>query len=136
MLDSYIESVIDRHGLLSWLDLSLEAVGSDSVTLGLPYDEKFANTNGAVHGGVIASLMDFASAMALKTQVDDPDGTATPTTNLTVGYTRPATFDVVATASVVTAGSSMGFTAVEVANADDGDEVVAYGTTTFRLFDR
>ncbi|MDY7080840.1 MAG: PaaI family thioesterase, partial [Halobacteria archaeon] len=105
----------------------------------VPHDTKIANPveNMPIHGGVIATIVDTSSAMALRTTFDDPKkiGGLT-TTDLDVSYVRPATDDVYAEAEVVRAGNSVGVTRVTVeSTSPDGDKKeVAVGKTTYRLF--
>ncbi len=128
---------IDRHGFLSWLDVSLDAVEDGRVVMRVPYDEKLLNPGAeSIHGGVASSLIDTASGFALRTTFDDPAAANLTTTDMNVSYLRPARDDLVATADVVRAGGSMGVTdvTVESTTADGEDDAVAVGRTTYRLF--
>ncbi|GAB3683519.1 hotdog fold thioesterase [Salinarchaeum chitinilyticum] len=130
---------IADHGFLSWLDLRVEHLETDRAVLVVPDHEKLRNVgqNEAtpIHGGVLATLIDSASAFALRTTFEDPTAASLTTTNLDVSYLRPATGDLRATADVVRAGGSMGVTDVEVtAPTPDGEDTVAVGSTTYRLF--
>jgi len=130
--------VVADHGFLSWLDLQVESLEEGRAVVVVPDDEKLRNVGqdtSPIHGGVISTLIDSASAFALRTTFEDPMAADLTTTNLEVSYLRPATGDLRATANVVRAGGSMGVTDVEVtAPTPDGDDVVAVGRTTYRLF--
>ena len=131
----YIKSVKDRHGLISWLDIEVHSIEEDTVVLTVPYNAKFANSTDSVQGGVIATLIDFASAMSFKTQFEDPHTVSSVTTNLNVSYLEPAESTIFATAKPVWIGSSTGVGTV-VVESERSDDNVAFGTTTFRFFDR
>lgn len=57
-----------------------------SVTLSFPGKAWEQNSNGVLHGGIIASLMD----VAMGTLTYALTGTITPTMNLNISYPRPA----------------------------------------------
>jgi len=135
-----LRAFVDRHGYLSWLGATLETVEPGRLAMSVPYDEKLVNpepeATGAVHGGIAATLVDTASAFALRTTFDDPAGAALTTTELNVSYLRPATGDLFADAEVVRAGGSTGVTRVAVESERPTGErtEVAVGGATYRLF--
>ena len=129
---------IERHGYLTWLGVRVESMADGRAVVRLPDEDRFANPGrtGSVHGGIVATLVDLASAVALRSTFEDPAGGSLTTTDLNVSYLRPATGALIATADVVRAGGSTGVAEVTVERADaDGDDAVAaVGRTTFRLF--
>jgi uncharacterized protein (TIGR00369 family) len=142
LFEEYIE---DRHGYLSWLGTRLDAVDHGRVVMSIPFDEKLTNEGptGAesvaahVHGGVAATLIDTAGAVAQRTRFGDPLAGGIATVNLNVNYLRPAAGDLRATADVVRAGGSIGVSTVTVEGpAPDSDEThaVATGQAAYRLF--
>lgn len=135
MSEKYIESVIERHGLLSWLGVDVDTVEEEKVVLSVPHDEKFVNSTDNIQGGVLATVIDFTSAMLFKTQFEDPDNVSTVTTNMNISYLQPALSDQIATAEPVWIGSSTGVATVLLRSKDNGDRT-AFGTTTFRFFER
>lgn len=132
------EQFIERHGYLTWLGVRIEAVGEGRAVIRLPDEERFANPGrtGSAHGGIVATLVDLASAVALRSTFEDPEGGSLTTIDLNVSYLRPATGALLATADVVRAGGSTGVAEVTVERAAAGadDAVAAVGRTTFRLF--
>ena len=50
------------------LDLKLIEAESGSARMELPFEEKFTNPHGTVHGGAITSLIDTAMAIAIKSK--------------------------------------------------------------------
>lgn len=135
-----IGDFVGRHGYLSWLGLEIERVEPERAVVRIPAAEKLRNPGspepGPLHGGIIATIVDTTSAMALRTTFEDPAAAQLTTTNLDVSYLRPATGDLVATGEVVRAGTSMGVAEVTVTSGTpDGEtEEVAVGKTNYRLF--
>jgi len=130
-------AVIEQHGFLSWLNVSLETLADGRAVMTLPYQEKLTNwVTGTIHGGVTATVVDTCSAFALRTCMDDPMNTTLATTDLDVKYVRPATSDIHVEADVIRAGTSTGVTRVTVLGTDeDGtSKEIAIGATTYRLF--
>jgi uncharacterized protein (TIGR00369 family) len=129
------ESFVDRHGYLSWLGLEVERFGDGRAVLAVERDPDFENPVGndrnPVHGGIVATLVDTASAFALRSTFPDPNDVDLTTTDLNVSYLRPATGDLRADAEVVRAGGSTGVAEVSI-EGTDGEAAV--GRTTYRLF--
>lgn len=137
---AHFESFIDTHGFLSRLGVELDDASEGRAVMRVPYDETLTNpeSNGtaSIHGGVASTLVDTASAFALRTTFDDPGEASLATIDLSVSYLRPAVGDLVATAEVVRAGGRGGVTRVTVESETPGGEVapVAEGMTNYRLF--
>ncbi|WP_222917702.1 PaaI family thioesterase [Natrinema sp. SYSU A 869] len=130
------ESFVHRHGYLSWLDLEVKHLEDGRAVLEIERNEDFENPIGTdgpdpVHGGIVATLIDTASAFALRSTFEDPSEAHLTTTDLNVSYLRPATGDLRAEAEVLRAGGSTGVTNVTV-KGTDGEAAV--GRTTYRLF--
>lgn len=129
-----------EHGFLSWLGVTVEDAAPGLAVLAVAAKPQLRNVGqmepAPIHGGVISTLIDTASAVALRTTFDDPQGANLTTTNMDVSYLRPATGDLEATAEVVRAGRSMGVADVTVtAETPDGERTeVAVGRTNYRLF--
>ena len=144
LFEEYIE---DRHGYLSWLGTRVDAVDYGRVVMSIPFDEKLTNegptgagaesVSAHVHGGVAATLIDTAGAVAQRTRFGDPLAGGLATITLNVNYLRPAAGDLTATAEVVRAGGSIGVSTATVAGpAPDTGELqpVATGQVAYRLF--
>jgi uncharacterized protein (TIGR00369 family) len=135
-----LQAFVDRHGYLSWLGVTVEAVERGRIVMSVPYDEKLVNPDpdgtAVVHGGIAATLVDTASGFVLRTTFEDPADAALTTTDLDVSYLRPATGDLRAEAEVVRAGGSMGVTRVAVeSERPDGERTeIAVGNASYRLF--
>jgi uncharacterized protein (TIGR00369 family) len=140
LFEEYIE---DRHGYLSWLGTRVDDVDYGRVVLSIPFDEKLTNeephddASPHVHGGVAATLVDTAGAVAQRTRFGDPLAGGLATITLNVNYLRPAAGDLTATAEVVRAGGSIGVSTatVEGPAPDTGElQPVATGQVAYRLF--
>ena len=127
---------VERHGYLSWLDITLESLTEGRAVITIEHNEEFENPVGnegydPVHGGIVATLIDTSSAFALRSTFENPAEANLTTTDLNVSYLRPATGDLRTEAEVVRAGGTSGVTEVSVTGAD-GEAAV--GRTTYRLF--
>lgn len=113
-----------------------EEVADDRVVLSMPVQDHLTNFSGNLHGGVLATLVDTASALAIRVTFEDPWEPGLATTDLTVSYVRPASGEVRAEAETVRVGGSIAVTEVEVTGvAPDGErKTVAIGGTTYRVF--
>lgn len=135
-----LQSHLDRHGFLSWLDTTVEELEPGELTMRVPYDEKLANHvdggEGNVHGGIAATLVDTAGGIACQTALEDPLSGGAATIDLDVSYLRPAQDDLVAEAEVVRVGSTVGVATVTVeSRIPDGEWAeVAVGQGSYRLF--
>ncbi len=134
-----METFIESHGFLSWLDLQVETIERGRIEMAIPYDTKLVNPGsevGSIHGGIAATLIDTASGFALRSTFENPAAGRLATTDLNVTYLRPATDDLRVSAKVLRSGGSMGFTDTTVWSvAPDGTEKeTAVGRTSYRLF--
>lgn len=130
---------IDHHGYLSWLDLEVVDAEEGRVQTRIPYRRELTNPvgNHPIHGGVIATLIDTSSAMAIRSLFEDPGGDRMlTTTDMNVSYLRPATNDILADTEVVRMGGSTSVTRSTVSSTtpEDEEKEVAIGSTTYRLF--
>lgn len=135
-----VQRAIDRHGFLSWLDLTAESVEEGRLVLRVPYNDKLVNhrngVGGEVHGGIAATLVDTGGGVVCRTELDDPLGVGVATIDLNVSYLRAAVGDLVATAETVRLGTTVGVARVTVESEtpDEGFAPVATGRGSFRLF--
>lgn len=129
------ETYADRHEFLSWLDVTVEKREPGRVVLSLPAREELRNPGGALHGGVLATLIDHAGGATLRTELDRPSETPHASTDLNVSYLRPATSDLRAEGETLRVGSSVAVVAVDVTSrAPDGErKAVAAGRVTLHL---
>jgi uncharacterized protein (TIGR00369 family) len=75
------------RGFLGLIDAPTPEAGDGRARLELEVDERHLNPAGAVHGGLLATLVDTTMGAAVRSAVDQ----ASPATSqLTVTYLRPA----------------------------------------------
>jgi uncharacterized protein (TIGR00369 family) len=128
-------SVFDRFAvpaaseLLGW---TLKAVdpAAGTIEIGFTADERFANPQGYVQGGIIAAMLDDTHGPALFAHVD---GAVFPVTvDFNVSFIKAARFgSFVGKGRLVSMGKTIAFTEAELFDVDGG--LIARGTFTSRL---
>lgn len=117
---------IPLHDLLG---LEIDDAGSDptTATVRMPVRREACGPTGALHGGAIATMVDFACALAaVRASGFDAATESLITVDMHLRYLgRPHTTTVVARAGVVKAGSRL--LVVECRVTDDEDHVIAVG---------
>lgn len=112
----------------TFLGLELGEVGPGIATIHLDVRDELKQNRGVVHGGVIASLIDTASAFAALTKVATHERVTT--TDLTIHYLRPVVEGrLSATARIVRAGRRLIVLSVEVLNHQG--VLIGTATTTY-----
>jgi acyl-CoA thioesterase len=91
--------------------------------------EQFTNSRGEVHGGVVATLLDAAMAVACRSSCGE--GAAATTVSMTVNYLRPAQGRLYARGRTVRSGSTLA--SMEASVADESGAVVAQAIGTMRI---
>lgn len=133
MLDvEAFKRIIETAAFHQVIGVKLESADVEAgiAVLRLPYHPSLSifPEAGVIHGGVIASLIDVAGAVACGLQVGRP----TPTANFRVDFLKsPAKIDLIATGKVVRAGKSVSVADIEI--SDDKGEVYAVGRGTFSM---
>lgn len=113
-----LEDLIRVPNFHDWLDLRVAEVDEGEATIVLPYREELIGNPKipAIHGGILAGLIDLAGGAATFTVCNAP----TPTIDLRIDYVRPALErDTVAVAEIVNAGSTIAFVDVDVFQLPD-----------------
>ncbi|THE63232.1 PaaI family thioesterase [Salinadaptatus halalkaliphilus] len=118
----------------SWLGLTIEEECGGEAVISVEYEDFKQNPGGILHGGVTATLVDVAAAVAIRSTLDDQHRTLA-TTNLEINYLRPITETAYASAEVIRVGSSTAVVRVDVESlTPDADRTdAAIGTVTYRL---
>jgi uncharacterized protein (TIGR00369 family) len=123
-----IQKALDNLPFAKLIGIELDQIDEGVATLGLEVRNDLMQSNGVVHGGAIASLMDTAAAFAIVSLL--PSGERVTTVDLTISYLRPLTTGRArATARVVRAGRRLITVSGEV--LDDGGKSVATALTTY-----
>ena len=133
-LRSMIDGDVPGPPIANLLGMALVAVSPGEAVFTLTPDESMFNPIGAVHGGVVCTLLDSALGCALHTTL--AAGKGYTSVEIKVSYlkaVRPSSGLLTATGRVVRAGARVGFTEGEVRDASGA--VVATATSTLLLFD-
>ena len=111
------------------LDLQLKALANGECVILLPYQARFGNSRGEVHGGIVASLLDIALTQAVWSTLDPQAGIAT--ISLMVNYLASARGELVATGTLMRGGRTVAFAQGEVRDATGN--TVCHATGIFRV---
>ena len=126
-----IEDALSTVPFAKLLGIKLDAIEAGEATLSLHIREEFKQNAGVVHGGVIASLIDSATAFAILPLLNPDERTTT--VDLTISYLRPLVAGVVvARAKVLRAGRRVIATSAELFD-DDGKLAATALSTYIRL---
>jgi len=114
------------------LGMRVETLAPDFARLRIPYADANSNPGRALHGGVYASAIDAAGALAAQAGVDDAAALERRTLDLSVVYLAAAIGeDVHADARVLRRGKDLAYASVDVRN--DVDKALATGLVTHRM---
>jgi len=128
-------SVFDRFDvpaaskLLGWTLRKIDPAAG-TIEIGFSADERFANPQGFVQGGIIAAMLDDTHGPALFAHVD---GAVFPVTvDFNVSFIKAARFgSFIGKGRLVSMGKTIAFTEAEL--FDESGDLVARGTFTSRL---
>ena len=109
-----------------------EAIGNDRARVRMPYQARFTNSRGDMHGGAIATLLDVGLSCAARAH--DPLRYGVATVDLTIHFMAPAAGDVICTSVCERRGKSLSFVRGEL--RDDAGKLLGMATGTFMLVDR
>lgn len=135
-----IETLLTDDEFLSWLNVSIESITPDTLTLIVPYSSKIALSDetpgmgGTVHAGILSTLIDMAGEV-LRLHAENPEQFVLATTDLHTTFLRPATNDLRITGRIERVGGSMAVSDVRITSeAPDGTEkTVAVGRGSYRV---
>ena len=112
-----IRKAVDTVPFAKLLGIELDDVSRGTATLGINVCAELKQNHGVVHGGVIASLIDTATAFAIISLL--APGERVTTVDLTIAYLRPLTEGrVTAVAKVLRAGRRLFVVSAEVFDKD------------------
>jgi uncharacterized protein (TIGR00369 family) len=116
------------------LGIRVESVAPDRVRIRVPFKDEIANPGRALHGGVAASTIDIAGALAAWTGYAPRADVESGTLDLSVTYLAAAIAeDIIATAEVLRRGKEIVYSDVDIRN--DAGKRIAKGLVTYRIFD-
>jgi uncharacterized protein (TIGR00369 family) len=134
IMEGIMDGRLPRPNTATFLGVKLVEVGDGRTVFEFVPDERFDNGDGSVHGGILATLADFAVATAIRTGI--PAGAFVATTNLNVTYVRAVPSDggyVRCEGRAVHVGRTLGHAEATVTSSDGRLCVHAVGTCTIRL---
>lgn len=121
------------EGNVFWQLLGLKIVAGEKgkCTIELPFQEKFVNIYGNIHGGIIASMLDVSmNVTAILYYL--PPGFTTVTAQLNINYLRPAGRErLLAKAELIHCGKKLVVGRSVVEGADN--RLIAHGTATLSV---
>lgn len=121
-----------RIPFIQLLKLATDQLGQGTAKLSLPVEPQLTNSMGAVHGGVIMSLLDVALCTAARTL--HPESQGVITINLATSFISAGSGErLLAEARVLKDGRSMSFVEGEARNADGSLVAKAIGTVRVLL---
>ena len=124
----YQESMTDTHGFVALIGAQDPESEDGRARLVVEVDARHLNPAGAVHGGLLATLVDTTMGAAVRSAVDDESAA---TSQLTVTYLRPGEpGQLLVTARVSKRGDSLTMCEAEV--EQDGRTLV-HALATFAL---
>ena len=116
------------------LGIRVESANAERVRLRVPYKDENSNPGKALHGGVSASTIGAAGALAAWMGVDDVSGLECGAVDVSVCYLAAAIGeDILATADVLRRGKELVYSSIDVSN--EAGKRIATGLVTYRLFD-
>lgn len=123
-----LRTILSNVPFAKLLGIELAAAYRGAVTLRLQVRPDLRQNQGVLHGGVIASLIDTATAFAIVSQLTEPEKFTT--VDLTVNYLRPAKEGTItAQARVMRAGRRLLTVTAEV--YDDAGNLAAVALSTY-----
>lgn len=129
-LQFQLQGWIDTAPFEDLLGMRIESSGDGEAVLSMPFEVRYAQGGGVLHGGALTALADTAVAIAIKTLL--PEGTIFATTSLTTRFLAPVRQGRVQVRARVSAPQGRSFSgAAEV--IDDAGVVVAQFSAEFRV---
>jgi uncharacterized protein (TIGR00369 family) len=124
---------LDMNPALASLGATLLAGSAGALSIGFTAPEHSVQGNGVVAGGTLASMLDFAMALALLSEL--PHGRTCATISLTINMLEPGYVgEFVANARVKRLGGRVGFAGGELYDATR-THCIATATAPFAVFD-
>jgi acyl-CoA thioesterase len=93
---------------------------------------EFSNSHGNIHGGVVATLLDAAMAVAVRSAYTD--GEAATTVSITVNYLEPGRDELIGEGRLIRGGRTLA--SVEATVTDSSGKTIAHAMGTMRIIAR
>jgi uncharacterized protein (TIGR00369 family) len=133
-LRAMVDGVLPGPPIAGLMEFALTEAEPGRVVFTCQPDESAYNPIGAVHGGIVCTLLDSVAGCALHSTL--PQGKGYTSVEIKVNYLKAVRLSsglLTATGTVVKAGSRVGFTEGVVTDASGA--VVATATSTLLVFD-
>jgi uncharacterized protein (TIGR00369 family) len=126
-----VRSWVDRSTFHAWVGIRTDRLAEGEADLSLEVREDHMNLMGTLHGGVISSLADAATGIAMHTALDE--GWTHATTSLQITFLAAGRLGdrVVARGRVVKRGRRFGYAEADVERSDG--TLLARAAATFLL---
>jgi uncharacterized protein (TIGR00369 family) len=126
-IEADLRDRVARSPFHSWLGMEVVAASPGRVEIGLDVTEHHLNLQGLLHGGVIATLADTATGLAVRSMV--PAGRRHVTVQLDVHYLSPGRPGrITAVGTTVRVGATIGYAEADV--TDDRGRLLARASAT------
>jgi len=126
-IETDLRERIARSAFHSWVGMELVAAEPGRVEIGLDAAEHHLNLQGTLHGGMIATLADTATGLAVRSMV--PAGSRHVTVQLDVHYLSPGRAGhVTAVGTTVRVGATIAYAEADV--TDERGRLLARATAT------
>ena len=123
-----VKQLVRESPFPSLLSLEMTDIGLGYAVIEIDIQPKHMQLMGAVHGGVLASLVDTVTYWSVYYGIDDPDAWLT-TVDLKVNYLAPITSGrLIARGRQIKVGRKLGYASAEV-HSQAGD-IIAHGVST------
>jgi uncharacterized protein (TIGR00369 family) len=133
-IQAMVDGVLPGPPISQLMHMTIDSVEPGRVVFACQPDESMYNPIGAVHGGLMCTLLDSVTGCALHSTL--PVGKGYTTVEIKVNYLKAVRLGsgvLTATGTVVKAGARVGFT--EGVVTDGSGAVVATATATLLVFD-
>jgi uncharacterized protein (TIGR00369 family) len=131
-IEADLRDRVARSAFHSWIGMELVAASPGRVEVALDAAEHHLNLQGLLHGGIIATLADTATGLAVRSMV--PQGRRHVTVQLDVHYLSPGRPGrVTAVGTTVRVGTSIGYAEADV--TDDRGRLLARAMATVAVMD-
>lgn len=129
-IEADLRDRVARSRFHSWMGMEVVGATSGRVEIGLEVTDHHLNLQGSLHGGVIATLADTATGLAVRSMV--PAGRRHVTIQLDVHYLAPGRPGrITAVGSTVRVGSQIAFAEADV--RDGSGRLLARATATMAV---
>ncbi|MEP6477292.1 MAG: PaaI family thioesterase [Actinomycetota bacterium] len=126
-MEADLRDRIARSAFHSWMGMELVGATRGRVEVALEVTHHHLNLQGSLHGGVMATLADTATGLAVRTML--PVGRRHVTIQLDVHYLAPGRLgQIIAVATTVRVGSQVAYAEADI--RDGNDRLLARATAT------